>query len=196
MADRKAISLRDTEQRIKRALEFRGALDLVLETGVVPVVLVADVTQPGYRAQVERSFMFGTEFTPGAGSTAHLAIKAPRVIIIDRIWMQGAGAGCGFLVGMLGPAAADPWAIATNNVRWVDRMQGSDELTGILTGTQGTDAANYGQAIWQSEQQGSSLIAEVACQIALEKDAKLILQATASLGTNLVCAFSFSGRML
>jgi len=178
---------------MKRALEFRGALDLSLMTGVVPVVLVNDATRPGYRALVERAWMYAELVTSGVGIWPHFAIKAPanRSILVESVFVK-VGASNDFSIGLLGPNDADPWVINQLNIRWTERLSATTEITGILSAPQTADAVQYGIPIFTDTGEPTNAIWHPV-DVVLEPNAKLIVQGHAQ---TLKCTFGFKGRAL
>lgn len=192
MADRprSSESLRDIEQRIKRALELRGSADLDLGKVVVPVVLVHDATGPGWRAQIERAVMFADRQAPAA--LGHYFVKASsRPLAIDCIWAQSTTATA-LRIAILNPGVADPTPIIQLNTRFVERGQGADDVSPVLTIFL-DDAAFYGFPIFFGGA-STALVTVETPGLVLEPGGKIVIQQADVVGG--FFSASFRGRLL
>lgn len=140
-------SLRDIEARLKAALELRGKPGLQLGNTVVPVVLAMDATGPGWRAQIERAFMYSEGVADG-GFTPKLLIQASaRPLAIDRIWVQTDKTTQGIRIGIWGVGNA-PVAVTGLNTRYIERLATSNEIAPVLTLPHNTDNSTFGQTVF------------------------------------------------
>ena len=187
-------SLRDVEARLKAALELRGKPGLTLGNVVVPVVLVQDASGPGWRAQVERSFMYAENVTDG-GFTPKLFIQAStRPIAIDCIWIQSDLAGQGARIGIYG-VGNSPVAVAQLNTRYIERLATSNEVAPVLTQPHNTDNNVYGIRIFQTPAIDTAIKVVETPGIVLLPTAGLCVSGTVAIAPNNFCV-SFRGRVL
>ena len=139
--------------RLSRVFGFGGAVSPEFDSGekIIPVVLVADGSGPGYRGQQLRGFSFGNRVAAVAGNTSKLWIKATpdtRGVIIDGFhFATGAvpAAIAEWRLSILGSADPDPVIIGQTVTRFTERSGAANgDLAPVLTLGEAVDALSYG----------------------------------------------------
>lgn len=130
MAFEKAVqSLSSLEEKLRRAFNLAGVIGARLKPDLVtPVVLVQDVTQPGYATDKGRCWAWAS-LTPGGGAGISVVVLAPQVdVLVEGFYITGTlGASQPFDVYVTAPNEALPAAAATPSGGWRDRkMFGAD----------------------------------------------------------------------
>lgn len=144
-------TLGDTEARLAKFLQLQGKIPLALGGIVQPVVVVGEAQGEGYVRDIQRRFGYGTAVAAGgAGNVSSYALKClSGEVVIQRHWLR-AGAATGVAtICWDSPNNADPYAMATTGVIWLDRQLVSTEIAPLTTGQKNGTAAAPGTIVWQ-----------------------------------------------
>jgi len=187
--------------RLSRVFGFGGAVSPEFDSGekILPVVLVADASGPGYRGQQLRGFAFGNRVAAVAGNTGKLWIKAapgtPGVIIDGFHIATGAVpvAVAEWRLSVLGAADPDPVIIGQTVTRFTERnVTSNGDLAPVLTLGEAVDAFSFGVDIAVGCLPASSSVT-LPIPVVLAPGGKCIMSAVTVATT---FHFSFWGRAL
>lgn len=146
----------DLSTRLQRYLGLDTEVPVEFTPNAVPVVLVGDLTLPGFGVQLGRRFSVG-KVIAGGGATHQIGFKAQSDLLIESIQVNATDAtGSELIVRYTGPdVAADPMVIATADAFFLDRALSTD-LAPLLTGAS-TPLAATGNIMWRSTMQVNGL---------------------------------------
>lgn len=132
--DKAVQSLAFLEEKLRRAFNLAGVIGARLQPGnVTPVVLVQDVTQPGYANDQGRCWAWSLN----AGSPAGVSVVVllfGRDVLIEALYTTGEiAAGNDIQAYVTTPTETIPAAAATPQGAWRDRKTIAADVPPILT---------------------------------------------------------------
>lgn len=119
-------------QRLQNVLNLEGTLPIDLGKEIVPVVVVADGTLPGYAGAKLRRFGAAQQGAAPAVSNQYY-FKATEPIIVTSVQVSASAAGTSFGLYYNGPDIADVTPVVGNTSRMLDGNLGDSEVAPMAT---------------------------------------------------------------
>lgn len=143
--------LGESALRLGRFLQVGGLVSPQFDSqeSIRPTISIGAADGIGFRGQQQRAWSYGELVPAIPGFLSKLVFKAPPNlgIIFDGFLVSAPDLAGGWRIGMLGASDGDPFAIGQTNCRYVERLDGSGDQTGILTVAHNADAAAYGYPV-------------------------------------------------
>lgn len=181
---RRAItSLGQIEDKLRRALNLAGEVQLQFTPDATPIIIAGDATAPGSATYRGRRFSSGASFAhAGAGS---VGFKAGDVLVITSIGFMNSTAGVVLTTRIADSSIADPYAMTTADIPFTERSNSSGDVAPITRGAYPAAASAIGTVISvRLSGQSNSLVEQLPCPVVLEVGDKIIHNAAGATGTS------------
>jgi hypothetical protein len=179
---RRAItSLGQIEDKLRRALNLAGEVQLQFSPDMTPILIAGDASAPGSATYRGRRFSGGSNFShAGAGS---VGFKAGDVVVITSLQFMNSTAGVVLTTRLADSSIADPYAITTADIPFTERPSAGGDVAPITRSVYPSAASAIGSIV-SVRLSGSSntLVEQLPCPIVLEAGDKLIHNAAGLTG--------------
>lgn len=187
---RRAItSLGQIEDKLRRALNLAGEVQLQFTPDATPIIIAGDANLPGNATYRGRRFSWGATFSHvGAGS---VGFKAGDVVVITSIGFMASTAGAVLTTRLVDSAVADPYVMTTADIPFTERPASSGDVAPITRSITPAAASAVGTVVSvRLSGQSNSLVEQLPCPLVLEIGDKVIHNAGSATG---VSALTISG---
>ena len=179
---RRAItSLGQIEDKLRRALNLAGEVQLQFTPDATPVVIAGDATGPGNATYRGRRFSWGGTFSHAAAGS--VGFKAGDVVVITSMQFMNSTAGVVLTTRLADSSIADPYAIATADISFTERPNSAGDVAPITRSVLPAAASAIGNVVSvRLSGSSNSLVEQLPMPIVLETGDKLIHNAAGATG--------------